>query len=752
MSTAWSLHGLSELIADLGDPEAGFDIDGALTQTAETLDVEIAGVCLDGRIESHLGFGVGDRPDDLLVRVAAGDELRADLGALGEVHVTRASIEGFDGTLVLGRTVEAFTADEIALVRAIGRVLGMAMRVRSALESERSVRNDLERRVADNHLLLAKLRERQGLLDRLFNIQRSISHRLPTNQVLDAVTEGARDLLGVGQSSIRLLDPATKASLVLVSHQGVPADIVEQYRTVQIGERIPRAVIEEGRLVVTYEATDAAIMSAAISVEGDVVGCLSVGDTRHKRFSAAEQEALLALAQHASLALQDARATDAMRRSLERERHRAEHDSLTGLPNRTTLCAELDTRLRGDGAPTSVLFVDLDRFKLANDTLGHAFGDEVLTVVADRLRTAVRDTDIVGRLSGDEFVVICEGITDVGAIEFAERLQAVITRPIASGDVNHVITASVGIAAALPGQNADEVLANADLAMYRAKQGGRARIDVFDDHLRAQVAERLSIGQELRRALANGEFVVHLQPLVALPARRVTSFEALVRWDHPTRGLLAPGAFLPSAEELGLVADIDRIVLQHVVGLLGRHPSARPIAVNLSVRSFADPQLVDWLADLLRFHGVTPDRLRIEVTETVLMDQTGRAAMQIQSLRQLGIGVMIDDFGTGYSSLSYLQAFDVDGVKIDRSFIARLGHDARAEAIITAVFNMAEALGLTVIAEGIEHDHQVDQMVAIRDRSGGVELHGQGYLFGRPADGEIRLQGFVEVHDLPVSG
>ncbi|MEM8705160.1 MAG: EAL domain-containing protein [Actinomycetota bacterium] len=752
MSAAWSLLGLSELIATLGDPEQGFDVDAALTQTAETLDVEIAAVCLDGVVESRLGFGVGDRPDELLLAIARSDALHADMDALGAVHVTRASIDGFDGTLVLGRTTEAFTADEIALVRAIGRVLGMAMRVREALDAERSARNDLERRAEDNRRLVGQLRERQGLLDRLFRIQKSISHRLPTNEVLDAITEGARDLLGVGQASIRLVDPEAPTSLVLVSWDGVDEDVVEKYRTVEIGDRIPREVIEEGRLVVRYDIDDIALMSAAIAVEGEVVGCLSVGDPRDKRFSSAEQDALLSLAQHASLALQDARATDAMRRALERERHRAQHDGLTSLPNRITVCAELDARLTADRGPISVLFVDLDRFKLANDTLGHAFGDAVLTVVADRLRTAVRESDLVGRLSGDEFVVICEGISEVGAVEFAERLQAVISQPISSGEVNHVITASVGIAGATPGQTADEVLANADLAMYRAKQGGRARIDVFDDHLRSQVAERLSVGQGLRRALANGEFVVHLQPLVSLPTRRVTSFEALVRWNHPTRGILAPGAFIPSAEELGLIADIDRIVLRQVIGLLGRHETARPIAVNLSVRSFGDSQLVDWLTDLLRAHDVAPSRLRIEVTETVLMDQTGRAAMQIQSLRQLGVGVMIDDFGTGYSSLSYLQAFDVDGVKIDRSFIARLGQDPRAEAIVAAVFNMAEALDLTVVAEGMEHDHQVDKMVAIGERSGKVELHGQGYLFGRPADGETRLQGFVEVPGIAAAG
>ena len=726
---------LTELIAVLGEPETGLDVAAALGYTTALLQGDLAGIVVGGAVVATQG--------------PSPDAEKAVLGLVdngtGDSCVAVESLNPLDGVLVVARDGAAFDEHEVDLVAEIGAVLGMALRMSAALEAERITRSDLEQRAEENRRLLDRLRERQGLLDRLHRIEQSISHRLPVQQVLDAITEGARDLLGVNRAAIWLRSSEGSDELTLVSHTGVVGS-TGPARRVHIGDQVPASVFEDAHLVARYDLADRAHMSTAIEVDGVIVGCLSVGDDAAHRFSSAEEEALLAFAQHASLAMQDAQAGDQMRKSLERERHRASHDGLTSLPNRATIRAELARRLASanDGA-TTVLFVDLDRFKLANDTLGHAFGDEILTVIADRLRTTVREQDLVGRLSGDEFVVVCGQMTAVGARELAARLQEAIGRSISFGDVNHVMTASVGIAEATPGQSADEVLADADLAMYRAKQGGRARIDVFDDLLRSQVADRLSAGQDLRHAVERGEFLVLLQPLVELPTRRVVEFEALVRWQHPVRGLLDPSAFLPAAEDLGLVAAIDRVVLAKSIELLGLHRSARPIAVNLSERSFGDPDLVGWLGTCLRDHDVDPDRLVVELTETVLMDQEGVTANQIRSLRALGVGIAIDDFGTGYSSLSYLQTFDVDCVKIDRSFIARLTEDPRAEAIVGAVLSMAEALHVSVVAEGIETDDQVDRLVAISSRFPTVPLSGQGYLFGLPAEANHRLDGFVEM-------
>ncbi len=727
---SWSLLSLSSLLSDLGEPESTFELSAALDRVATTLDAEFAIVVDSSRADGpgqgpgH-GFGAGSGPS---------------------THVVSANIDDTADSLVIGRSERDFDPDEVGFVIVVARVIAMAQKMHAALVAERSARHDLENRVEDNRKLVGQLRERQGLLDRLFRIQQSISHRLPTQEVLDAVTEGATDLLGIEQASLRLVDPEDAGSLLLVSHHGVAPEEAARYRELRLGDRIPPEVITEGRLVVRYDVDGLSLMSAAVTVDGVPVGCLSVGDPRESYFSPPEQEALVALAQHAALALQDARATDAMRQALDRERHRAEHDSLTRLPNRATVRRDLAERLeRVDAEPVVVLFVDLDRFKLANDTLGHAFGDEVLRVVGERLRTVVRSEDLVGRLSGDEFVVICSGMTEVGGVEFAERLQEVIAKPVALDGVTHVISASVGIASPTADETADQILANADLAMYRAKQRGRSRIDVFDTELRDQVEERLEIGQDLRQAIDEDQFDVFLQPVVALPTRRVTGFEALVRWNHPTRGLLLPKAFVAFAEELGVIAEIDRIMMSRVIKLLAAHDNARPIAVNLSARTFSDVALVDWLAAELSQSGVDAGRVVIEVTETVLMDQSGANAAQMSALRDLGIRIMIDDFGTGYSSLSYLQNFEVDGVKIDRSFVGRLGEDVRAEAIVAAVFNMARALDFVVVAEGVETDNQVAELLRLHEAVPGVDLFGQGYLFGYPVVGEARLGGFVEV-------
>jgi len=746
-----SLLSLTELVATFGDPEIDLDISGVLSVISAVVDADSIVVCGPRTVTEAVGFEGLIRPDRELLALARSDVENAELRGLGRVSVARSEIIGTAGSMVVLRTGGPFTDDEVILVNTIGRILGLATTMRLAVEAERAARVDLERRVVDNRQLMAQLRERQGLLDRLFRIQQSIARRSPTQEVLDSVTAGAVDLLGGGVVSLRLIDVEAPDNLVIVSSRGFEPEQVDAMRVVSVGAGCMGRAIRESRFVMdsdeAEDGTTGEMMIAPVAVGGDVVGCLTVSTGRpEQRFSPPEQEALLALAQQASLALQDARSTNAMHNALDRERHRAEHDPLTGLPNRPTIRAALSHRIGiADKVPIVLLFVDLDRFKLTNDTLGHSFGDTVLTVVADRLRTAVRASDVVGRLSGDEFVVICEGITEVGAVGFAQRLQAVISEPITEGHIAHVITASVGVARAHRGESAQQVLANADLAMYRAKENGRGGVEVFDDALRDQVEERMLVSQDLRRALEEDELRVYLQPVVELPSRRVAGFEALVRWEHPTRGLLSPAAFVPLAEDTGQISGIDRFVLEQTIDLLGAHPGSRPISVNVSARTVSDSGLAAWISDQLRKADVDPSLLIIEVTETLLMDHKSAASGQLEAMRDLGLRIIIDDFGTGYSSLAYLQTFDVDGVKIDRGFIGRLGHDPRAEAIVAAVFSMAAALDLLVVAEGIETDEQMDQMVAIRDKEGGVELLGQGYLFGRPADGTTRLAGFIEV-------
>ena len=547
MADSWALLSLTELIALVGDPEAEVDLESVVSRTAETLDAEVAILGGPTEISYVLGLGASaDQSTEALIGIVNSHETVVDVPVVGSANVARSRIEGTQDQLVLARRVEPFAQDELAFVRAMGRVLGMSRRVSAALAAEREARRDLEQRVDDNRRLVGQLRERQDLLDRLFRIQRSISHRAPTQDVLDAVTVGALDLLGVARVSLRLRDNTAPDELVIVSSRGFSDDDLEEIRVATTSAGLAGRCVREERLIVGDDDMEAT-MAAPVHVNGEVVGCLTLSSTvGARRFSPPEQEALLGFAESASLALQDARAIDTMRSALNRERHRAEHDPLTGLANRATVQDHLQARLADiDSVPISVLFVDLDRFKFTNDTLGHAFGDEVLMVVSDRLQTSVRDHDVVGRLAGDEFVVVCEGISEFGAIELAERIQAVIGVPIGRGHAVHRTTVSVGIACAVPGDTAEQLIANADLAMYRAKQRGRARVEVFDREFREDLEERFSVGQDLRRAVDDGELVVHLQPVVALPERRVVSFEALARWQHPERGSASSRRFHP---------------------------------------------------------------------------------------------------------------------------------------------------------------------------------------------------------------
>ena len=758
MSESWPLLDLTDLIAVLGDPDVDLDVDCALSRIATALDADIVAICGRESVESSHGLDRERRPGELLMQLAADTSSMVEVPHLGRCQAMRSPLEHEDAVLLLVRDGDPFTSDDRRLVRAVARVLGLALRMRRSLDAEREAHQNMQRRADDNRRLVNQLRERQDLLDRLFRIQRSISHRAPTRDVLDAITAGASELLGVERAGLRLCDQDSPEDLVLVASRGDEATDEDGPDVLDISDPVGGRAIRENRLVIVTadnhraESKDSVVggfaaMAAPVHVNGEPVGCLLVGSSdQQRRYSPPEQEALLAFAEHASLALQDARAIDAMRNALRRERHRAEHDPLTGLPNRLTVQRHLDSVLSRPGNNLiSVLFVDLDRFKLTNDTLGHAFGDEVLRVVASRLRTSVREPDVVGRLSGDEFVVICDDMSQFGAIEMAARIQEVVSAPIERSGGDQAITASVGIATAIPGDSAETVIANADLAMYRAKQQGRARVEIFDVRLRHALEDRMAVGQDLRRALDQDELCVYLQPIVSLPGRQVLGFESLVRWNHPERGFLPPDEFIGLAEETGLVQLLDRAVINQSLGLLGRYECVRPVAVNLSARTFTDSNLVPWMSARLHDHDVDPSLLHVEVTETALMERTATTAAQLAGLREIGVKVMIDDFGTGYSSLAYLQTFPVEGVKIDRAFISRLGSDRRADAIVAAVFHMAEALDLVVMSEGVETDDQVQRLVEVRDRAGQVELRAQGYLFGRPAPADARMSGFVEI-------
>jgi diguanylate cyclase (GGDEF)-like protein/PAS domain S-box-containing protein len=432
----------------------------------------------------------------------------------------------------------------------------------------------------------------------------------------------------------------------------------------------------------------------------------------------------------------------------EEVRHRAMHDPLTGLPNRALALDRLEgalARRRRDGRAVAVLLADLDQFKLVNDSMGHQAGDDLLVALAPRLHDAVRPSDTVARLGGDEFLVVCEQLDGAHeAIRVAERVAQAINQPLVLAAGEHFVTASIGIAVAETA-TADpaDLLRDADAAMYRAKERGRGRYELFDEVLRRRVLTRLRTENELRRGIEQGELRVVYQPVVELDGGALTAVEALVRWQHPERGLIDPVEFIPVAEESGLIGALGDWVLTAAcrdgATWQERFPRAEPVlvCVNTSPRQLANGAFPARVADIMSRNGLAPGSLALEITESVLMEEAHAPVTVLASLREYGLRLMLDDFGTGYSSLSYLKRFPLDVLKIDRSFIAGLGRDEEDSAIVAAIVQMARTLGLTVVAEGVERPEQLERLRELDcDRA-------QGRLIAEPMPAEAveRLMG-----------
>jgi diguanylate cyclase (GGDEF)-like protein/PAS domain S-box-containing protein len=420
----------------------------------------------------------------------------------------------------------------------------------------------------------------------------------------------------------------------------------------------------------------------------------------------------------------------------ERLRHEALHDPLTGLPNRRLLMerlsAALDRGRRRGGGP-AILFLDLDRFKVVNDSLGHPVGDQLLAAVADRLRPCAGPDDTVARFGGDEFAVLLQSATAEAALRTAEAVQRALAAPVALGGYEVVTSASIGIAVATAQTDGPEaLLRSADVAMYRAKAAGPGRCEVYDRAMHALALSRLRTETELRRALERGEITPHYQPIVSLSTGRITGVEALARWRHPERGWVHPAEFVAVAEESGAILELGRHVLTQACRDAGGWSTDAPlgVSVNLSVKQLSQADLVQQVRRALDDSGCDPARLRLEITESVLVDSAEAAASTLGRLKELGVRVLMDDFGTGWSSLSALHRLPVDGLKVDRSFVAAMGRDGRAGELVASVVALAHALGLEVVAEGIERPDQLAGLRAL-----GCDA-AQGFLFSPAIDAD----------------
>jgi diguanylate cyclase (GGDEF)-like protein/PAS domain S-box-containing protein len=416
----------------------------------------------------------------------------------------------------------------------------------------------------------------------------------------------------------------------------------------------------------------------------------------------------------------------------EQLRHLALHDSLTGLPNRTLILDRLEqalARVRREGGTLAVAVIDIDHFKLVNDSYGHPVGDQLLVDVAQRLTESLRGCDSAGRLGGDEFIVVCENLRDAADIDLlAARLRAAVRVPIDVGGTPLVASASVGCTTGTADSTADQLVAEADAALYRAKSGGRGRYELFDEDMRRSSVEQLEMRSELEAALAGDEFELHYQPILDRSGA-VSGFEALLRWRHPVRGLLLPGAFLDVLGDSDLDAPVTRWVLRracHDIAALGHREQCAPfVSVNLSPRQLSRAGIACDVRGALADAGLPTDRLWLEITEDHLVAANQRAG--VESLRALGCRIALDDFGTGYSGLTYLQQLPVDVLKIDRQFIARVVNDPVSARITEAVTDLAALLHIDVVAEGVETAEQAEAVSRM-----GID-YVQGYYFGRPA-------------------
>jgi diguanylate cyclase (GGDEF)-like protein len=708
----WSTHLLTEYFAAVNAAENEHEaISNAVERAVEMVEAEVGAVVRDGQVFGAYGFG-GPAPEMALLAVAAGQEqlLVPELGELSAV-ASALGVQTGDA-LIVARRHEEFEPEERQMLQGMAQVLGLNLRSIRVLAAERHLRAEKERQATS-------AQTRQRLVETLLTIQRAISGRRPLPEILDAVTSGAADLLDGSTVVLMLAEGGPDRRLTIASTYGdgiVPPDAAAR-------EAMNRAAV-----VIRPDETGTTI-AAPVRVTGEMVGSLVAHLPGTVETHAEERDRLAAFAQQVSLALTDARTVEAVRE--------AHHDPITGLPNRALFLQILNRVLASratDIDPTSVLFIDLDRFKAVNDSLGHDAGDQLLALVARRLRGCVRASDTTARLGGDEFAALLHDSSVESATLVAERIVGSIRQPFRVAGREIFIGASIGVATSRQvAERSETLLHNADLAMYRAKKEGPGRVRVYEPYMHTEALDHLSLRGDLQRALRDGEFRLQYQPLIRLADGEPVGVEALIRWHSPTRGFVSPVDFIPIAEEFGLIVDIGQWVLETSALQVAQWRRTFPdlgLNVNVSGHQLVHPRFADSVMRALAMAGLPSSAVTLELTESVLMSEPdlGKAALHV--LRGLGVQLSIDDFGTGYSSLAYLRELPVDELKIDRAFIARAELTGEDLALVRTIVELAQILGLRTVAEGIEN---ATQLRSLRKLGCG---YGQGYHLCRPTDPE----------------
>ena len=597
--------------------------------------------------------------------------------------------------------------------------------------------------ITERKLVEAELERRAAQQSAVARLGEHALEGATTTELMQEAVADAAELLGAQVTLVAEL-MADRGSFALRAGIGLPETALsEQVLPAGNDSQAGYTILSAGPVIVTENLTEerfgqAPILKAAgvrcgltVAIEGrnGPFGVLGIHWLEARGFHAGEVDFAQALANVLADAFERQATEDDIR-------HRALHDLLTGLPNRVLFLDRLQQalqRIRRRSSLSAVLFLDLDRFKLVNDSLGHKVGDELLAAAAPRLKQALRSSDTVARFGGDEFAILLEDIGgEQDAIDSAERIASVFTRPFVLAGQEHFVTISIGIALAAGGELAEDLVRDADAAMYRAKDRGRARYELFDEVMRGRAMSRLRVENDLRRALERDELRLVYQPVVSLRDDSIVSVEALVRWEHPLRGTVQPLDFIPVAEENGLIEPIGRWVLEHACRQAVRWYHARPdaapltMSVNLSAVQLENHGLAEIVATTLRGSSLDPACLTLEITESVLLQEAEGLSDALEALKAIGVRLVLDDFGTGYSSLAYLTRLPLDALKVDRSFVDGLGTVAHDTAITEAIIAMSHALSLEVVGEGAETELQISEL-----RRLGCDL-AQGFHFSPP--------------------